>query len=103
MDLSAYRTFDKRLKETKDLFEKWKIYTDSGNNNIPVEELRQHTRSMVILSLKFDYYIVDLLSHLDEMENLISELTRCMTIIEKNRDSNRFRYIDNVLLFIHNI
>ncbi|KAK8804553.1 hypothetical protein WA588_004763 [Blastocystis sp. NMH] len=29
------------------------------------------------------------------MENLISELTRCMVIIEKNRDSSRFQYIDN--------
>lgn len=30
------------------------------------------------------------------MENLISELTRCMVIIEKNRESSRFQYIDNV-------
>ena len=33
------------------------------------------------------------------MENLISELTRCMGIIEKNRDSKRFKYIDNVVFF----
>ena len=39
---------------------------------------------------------IDLLAQLDDMENLISELTRCMGIIEKNRDSSRFQYIDNV-------
>ena len=36
------------------------------------------------------------MAQLDDMENLISELTRCMGIIEKNRDSSRFQYIDNV-------
>ena len=77
----AQQTFDKKLKETKELFEKWKSFTDSKGKNIPTDELRQYTRN--------------LLSHLDEMENLISELTRCMGIIEKNRDSKRFKYIDN--------
>lgn len=31
------------------------------------------------------------------MENLISELTRCMAIIEKNHDSSRFKGIDSVV------
>lgn len=34
------------------------------------------------------------------MEKLISELTRCMAIIEKNRDSSRFKNIDNVFRVI---
>lgn len=33
------------------------------------------------------------------MENLISELTRCMNIIEKNRGNSRFKNIDNVFYF----
>lgn len=50
-----------------------------------------------MVSFSFPLFpFIDLLSHLESMENLISELTRCMAIIEKNRDSNRFRYIDNV-------
>ena len=40
------RTFDKKLKETKELFEKWKSFTDSKGKNIPTDELRQYTRSM---------------------------------------------------------
>lgn len=82
------------MKETKELFEKWKSFTDSKNKNISIDELRQYTRSKRVISV---FIHLDLLSQLDDMENLISELTRCMGIIEKNRDSNRFRYIDNVL------
>lgn len=43
---------------------------------------------------------LDLLAHLDEMENLISELTRCMGIIEKNHDPSRFKGIDGVWLVV---
>ncbi|KAK8828416.1 hypothetical protein WA556_004829, partial [Blastocystis sp. ATCC 50177/Nand II] len=97
----AQQTFDKRLKETKDLFEKWKVLTDSKNQSVPSDQLRQYTR--------------DLLSHLDDMENLISELTRCMAIIEKNHDSSRFKgidsdemerrrkYLDDIKLIVHSI
>lgn len=38
------RTFDKRLKETKDLFEKWKQLTDTKNQDVSSDQLRQYTR-----------------------------------------------------------
>ena len=41
------RAFDKRLKETKDLFEKWKILTDSGQTDVSSDQLRVYTRGRV--------------------------------------------------------
>lgn len=38
------RTFDKRLKEAKELFEKWKQYTESSAQKVPMDQLRKDTR-----------------------------------------------------------
>ena len=43
------RTFDKRLKDTKELFEKWKTVTDSEQSNISNDQLRVYTRGVDFL------------------------------------------------------
>lgn len=48
--LHESRAFDKRLKETKDLFEKWKMLTDSGQTDVSSDQLRVYTRGRVIRS-----------------------------------------------------
>jgi hypothetical protein len=41
---SSPRSFDKRLKDTKELFEKWKAVTDSNQENTTNDQLRVYTR-----------------------------------------------------------
>lgn len=42
----ANRTFDKRLKESKDLFEKWKALTDNKSGAMSVDQARKYTRGL---------------------------------------------------------
>lgn len=45
---SSPRSFDKRLKDTKELFEKWKAVTDSNQENTTNDQLRVYTRGVCL-------------------------------------------------------
>ena len=54
----ASRTFDKRLKESKDLFEKWKALTDNKSGTMPVDQARKYTRGLFFPCAFMDRFVV---------------------------------------------